>query len=104
MLLCLAVLQQFAKGSQNVLVGLLRGVKDTKSGLRATLWGYWLVGVPTLLILGLGLHWEGYGVWTGLILGFGTTALLLAKAFRQRLTELPPVADKRNAEVETVKT
>ncbi|WP_368665378.1 pyridoxal-phosphate dependent enzyme [Corynebacterium kroppenstedtii] len=104
LLLCLAVLQQFAKGSQNVLVGLLRGVKDTKSGLRATLWGYWLVGVPTLLILGLGLHWEGYGVWTGLILGFGTTALLLAKAFRQRLTELPPVADKRNAEVETVKT
>ena len=67
LLLCLAVLQQFAKGSQNVLVGLLRGVKDTKSGLKATLWGYWLVGVPALLFFGLGLNWEGYGVWTGLI-------------------------------------
>ena len=85
------MLQQFAKGSQNVLVGLLRGVKDTKSGLKATLWGYWLVGVPALLFLGLGLNWEGYGVWTGLILGFGTTALLLARALRLRLTELRPI-------------
>ncbi|GAB3941736.1 MATE family efflux transporter [Corynebacterium tapiri] len=89
LLLCLAVAQQFAKGSQNVLVGLLRGVKDTTSGLKATLWGYWLVGVPALLLLGLGLDWEGYGVWLGLILGFGTTAVLLARAFARRLSEVP---------------
>lgn len=104
LLLCLAVLQQFAKGSQNVLVGLLRGVKDTKSGLKATLWGYWLVGVPALLFFGLGLNWEGYGVWTGLILGFGTTALLLARAFRLRLTELQPIANFREAEVKLAQT
>ncbi|MDO5030859.1 MAG: MATE family efflux transporter [Corynebacterium sp.] len=84
-LLCLAVLQQFAKGFQNVLVGILRGLRDTKSGLNATLWGYWGVGVPALLILGLGMRWEGYGVWTGLILGFSTTACLLYRAFRRHL-------------------
>ena len=84
-LLCLAVLQQFAKGSQNVLVGLLRGLRDTKSGLSATLWGYWAVGVPALLILGLGLRWEGYGVWVGLILGFSTTAALLYRALQRHL-------------------
>nr|WP_306296049.1 MATE family efflux transporter [Corynebacterium amycolatum] len=84
-LLCLAVLQQFAKGSQNVLVGLLRGLRDTKSGLSATLWGYWAVGVPALLILGLGLRWEGYGVWVGLILGFSTTSALLYRALQRHL-------------------
>ena len=104
LLLCLAVLQQFAKGSQNVLVGLLRGVKDTKSGLKATLWGYWLVGVPALLIFGLGLHWEGYGVWAGLILGFGTTALLLARAFHQRVSDLSSVTSSQRAEVEPAQT
>ncbi|ALA66648.1 MATE family efflux transporter [Corynebacterium lactis] len=84
-LLCLAVLQQLAKGGQNVLVGLLRGLRDTKSGLTATLWGYWVVGVPALLFFGLGLRWEGYGVWTGLILGFSTTAGLLYLSFRRHL-------------------
>lgn len=91
-LLCFAVLQQFAKGAQNVLVGILRGLRDTKSGLTATLWGYWAVGVPALLILGLGLHWEGYGVWTGLILGFSTTAVLLYFAFKRRIQQYFAVA------------
>lgn len=100
LLLCLAVAQQFAKGSQNVLVGLLRGVKDTTSGLKATLWGYWGVGVPALLILGLGLGWEGYGVWIGLILGFGTTAVLLMRDFRRRLSELPSGTTGQKSEVE----
>lgn len=73
---------------QNVLVGLLRGLRDTTSGLKATLVGYWGIGVPALLILGLALSWEGYGVWTGLVLGFGTTALLLARTYRIRISQL----------------
>lgn len=79
LLLYLAVAQQFCKGTQNVLVGLLRGVKDTKSGLQATVWGYWVVGVPALLLLGVGLRWQGYGVWLGLILGFATTTFILLR-------------------------
>ena len=87
-LLYLAIVQQFAKGLQNVLIGLLRGLQDTKSGLQATLWGYWLVGTPLLLLLGLGLGWEGYGIWIGLIVGFSTTAILLARTFRRRMREI----------------
>lgn len=88
LLLCLAVLQQFAKGIQNVAVGLLRGLKDTTSGLRCTLVGYWLVGVPGILIFGKLLGWEGYGVWLGLIMGFATTAVLLLRTYSRRLNEL----------------
>ncbi|MGK2350568.1 MATE family efflux transporter [Cutibacterium sp. V947] len=87
-LLCIAVLQQFAKGSQNVLVGLLRGLKDTTSGLKATLWGYWAVGVPAVVLLSLVAHWAAYGVWIGLILGFGTTTVLLARTLTSRISQL----------------
>lgn len=88
-LLCIAVGQQFAKGTQNVLVGLLRGLGDTKSGLRATLIGYWGIGVPALAVLGLATPLEGYGVWIGLVLGFGTTAVILALYFRRGIAALP---------------
>lgn len=90
LLLCLAVIQQFAKGYQNVCVGLLRGLRDTRSGLTSTLWGYWCVGVPTLLVLGLLAGWEGYGVWCGLIVGFTTTAILLIVRYRKNVRALPP--------------
>lgn len=88
LLLCIAVLQQFSKGIQNVAVGLLRGLKDTTSGLRCTLIGYWLVGVPGILVLGKLVGWEGYGVWLGLVLGFATTAVLLLRVYSRRLADL----------------
>ncbi len=88
LLLCLAVLQQFSKGIQNVTVGLLRGLKDTTSGLRCTLIGYWLVGVPGILVMGKLLRWEGYGVWWGLIAGFATTAVLLLRTYSRRLASI----------------
>ncbi|MEV0680272.1 MATE family efflux transporter [Actinosynnema sp. NPDC050436] len=81
-LLLFAVAQQFSKGSQNILVGLLRGLGDTVSGLRCTLVGYWLVGVPAMALCTYALGWGGWGVWTGLCVGFAATAVLLARRFR----------------------
>lgn len=89
MLLYFAVAQQYAKGLGNVLVGLLRGVRDTVSGLRATTVGYWVVGVPALVVLGVPVGWGGYGVWAGLVAGFATTAGLLARTYRRRISALP---------------
>ena len=48
-LLFFAIAQQFLKGAQNVSVGLLRGLGNTKSGFRITLIGYWAVGTPAML-------------------------------------------------------
>lgn len=87
-LLMFAVAQQFAKGLQNVLVGLLRGLGDTAAALQGALIGYWAVGVPTLLLFGVVVQWFGYGVWLGLIAGFGTTAVLLARKLQRRLAEV----------------
>jgi len=81
-LLLFAIAQQYSKGTQNILVGLLRGLGDTTSGARATLVGYWLVGVPAMLVCAYLFGWGGWGVWTGLCVGFAATALQLARLFR----------------------
>ncbi|WP_328701559.1 MATE family efflux transporter [Amycolatopsis pittospori] len=80
-LLLFAVAQQYSKGTQNILVGLLRGLGDTVSGLRCTLVGYWLVGVPAMALSAFVSGWGGWGVWAGLCLGFAATAILLGRRF-----------------------
>jgi multidrug resistance protein, MATE family len=85
-LLFFGVMQQFLKGAQNISVGLLRGLGNTKSGFRITLIGYWAVGTPAMLLFGYGLGLHGPGVWIGLCAGFGVTAVLLLRRFRKDLS------------------
>lgn len=84
-LLFFGVAQQFLKGAQNISVGLLRGLGNTKSGFSITLIGYWVVGTPAMLLFGYGLGLHGPGVWIGLCAGFGVTAILLLRRFRKDL-------------------
>lgn len=84
-LLFIAVAQQVVDCAQNIGVGLLRGLGNTKSGFLITLVGYWAVGLPVLLgcAYPLGLH--GPGVWLGLCAGLTVTALLLHRRFNADL-------------------
>jgi MATE family multidrug resistance protein len=79
-LLWLAALLQFFDASQNIAIGLLRGVGDTTSAFVRTLLGYWGIGLGSAWLLAL--HW-GLGVaglWLGLIVGLAaTTAQLLLR-------------------------
>ncbi|MBB4688694.1 MATE family efflux transporter [Amycolatopsis jiangsuensis] len=94
-LLLFAILQQYCKGTQNIGVGLLRGLGDTKAGFRMTLIGYWLIGTPVMVVCGyvLGLH--GPGIWIGLCAGFGATAVLLLRRFRRQLRPEPDLSNVR---------
>ena len=84
-LLLFAIAQQFFKGAQNISVGLLRGLGNTKAGFHSTLIGYWVVGTPAMLLFSYGLHLHGPGVWIGLCTGFGATAALLLRRFHRDL-------------------
>ncbi|MFD5513686.1 MATE family efflux transporter [Streptomyces sp. NPDC127051] len=84
-LLLFGIAQQFLKGAQNISIGLLRGLSNTKSGFRITLIGYWVIGIPVMLIFAYGLGLQGPGVWIGLCVGFGSTAVLLLRRFRKDL-------------------
>lgn len=80
-LLLVAAVMQFFDCTQNIGVGLLRGLDDTKGGFRVTLVGYWLVGLPAAAVLGFAAGWDTVGIWLGLLIGLATTAVLLLRRF-----------------------
>lgn len=85
-LLIVTAFLQFFDCAQNIGVGLLRGLDDTKSGLRITLIGYWAVGLPAAWLLAYALHLEAVGIWLGLLTGLATTAILLLRRYSTSLS------------------
>ncbi|MER6564575.1 MATE family efflux transporter, partial [Streptomyces sp. NPDC001027] len=85
-LLLIAAVLQFFDCAQNIGVGLLRGLDDTRSGFRITLIGYWLIGLPAAWLLGDLADLETVGVWLGLLTGLAATALLLLRRYNQSLS------------------
>jgi multidrug resistance protein, MATE family len=84
-LLIVTAFLQFFDCAQNIGVGLLRGLDDTKSGFRITLVGYWAVGLPASWGLAFPLGLETLGVWLGLLGGLATTAVLLLRRYTTAL-------------------
>ncbi|MFI6765924.1 MATE family efflux transporter [Streptomyces sp. NPDC050355] len=84
-LLMVTALLQFFDCAQNIGVGLLRGLDDTKSGFRITLVGYWAVGLPAAWLLAYPLHLDTLGIWLGLLTGLATTAVLLLRRYDSHL-------------------
>ncbi|MGW4531169.1 MATE family efflux transporter [Nocardia sp. NPDC004340] len=80
-LLLIAIVLQFFDAAQNIGVGLLRGLKDTKAGFRLSLVGYWGVGLPTALLLAFPVGLGAAGVWWGLTAGLATTAVLMLRRY-----------------------
>ncbi|ATZ22997.1 Multidrug resistance protein MdtK [Streptomyces lavendulae subsp. lavendulae] len=89
-LLVIVAVLQFFDCAQNIGVGLLRGLDDTKSGFRITLIGYWAVGLPASWLLAYPLGGETRGLWLGLLIGLATTALLLLRRYGRALNRIAP--------------
>ncbi|MGH3786501.1 MAG: hypothetical protein ACRDRG_08100, partial [Pseudonocardiaceae bacterium] len=78
----------FMDCAQNIGVGLLRGLGNTKSSLHITFIGYWIVGLPVLLLFAYVLGMDGPGVWIGLCSGLAVTAFLLLRRFGRDLRKI----------------
>ncbi|MCX4096187.1 MATE family efflux transporter [Nocardia sp. alder85J] len=92
-LLLIAIVLQFFDAAQNIGNGLLRGVQDTRAGFRLSLVGYWVVGLPTALVLALPAGLGAAGVWWGLTAGLAATATLMLRryfALLQDREQAPP--------------
>ncbi|MDT0346951.1 MATE family efflux transporter [Streptomyces litchfieldiae] len=85
-LLLVAAILQFFDCAQNIGVGLLRGLNDTKGGFYVTLVGYWLIGLPAAWLLAHAAGLDTTGVWLGLLTGLAATALLLLRRYHRGLT------------------
>ncbi len=68
---------QFFDGLQVTGVGLLRGLKDTRTPMIMAVVSYWFLGLPTAYVLGFIAGWDGPGIWMGLAIGLAGAAILL---------------------------
>ncbi|NMM27419.1 MAG: MATE family efflux transporter [Glaciimonas sp.] len=89
-LLAVAACFQWFDSTQVIAAGALRGLKDARYTMMASILGYWGVGMTTALFLSRSIHAGPSGVWWGLVVGLGTTALILVLRFEQ-LTRMPAI-------------
>lgn len=77
---------QIVDGLQVVAAGVLRGAGDTRAPLVVNILGFWLIGLPTSLVLGFRLGYGPPGLWWGLVAGIFAVAvfLLIRVAFKFR--------------------
>jgi MATE family multidrug resistance protein len=75
-LLYLAAVFQLSDGLQVSGSGALRGLKDTTIPMYVNFLSYWVIGLPSGWLLGIHFGYGPEGLWTGLILGLTTAAIL----------------------------
>lgn len=75
-LLMLAAIFQLSDGLQVSGSGALRGLKDTTVPMIVNFLAYWVIGLPAGWFLGIRTGLGPEGLWTGLILGLTTAAIL----------------------------
>jgi len=84
-LLIFGAIFQLSDGMQATLIGLLRGLQDTRVPMLINAFSYWAVGF--LLGYFAANHWGmgASGLWLGLIVGLSVSSLLLGMRLRDRL-------------------
>lgn len=87
-LLLVAVLFQLSDGMQATLLGMLRGLQDTKIPMLINLFSYWMVAFGIGYWLANHAGWGVYGLWTGLIIGLTVSASLLALRLRYKVSRV----------------
>ncbi len=85
-LIPIAGLFQVFDGLQVVGAGVLRGAGDTRAPLIIGLLGFWLVGMPVSIYLGLYTPLGALGLWWGFVVGLAAVACFLLLRIRHRFS------------------
>ena len=85
-LLMAAALFQLFDGLYMAGAGALRGLKDVTAVMWISVLSYWIVGFPVAWIMGL--NWGPVGLWYGMVVGIGLTAILLGWRFELKSRQL----------------
>lgn len=80
-LLAVAALFQLVDGAQVVVIGVLRGLQDTRVPMIMAAFSYWGIGIPSSYVLGFVLGFGGVGIWLGLVVGLSAAAFALLWRF-----------------------
>ncbi len=76
-------------GCSIVGIGLLRGMRDTLFPFLWSTMACWLVGLPLGYALAFYAGWGVYGIWTGDVIGYGLSALVVSLRFVKKAQRLP---------------
>ncbi|MGW1742156.1 MATE family efflux transporter [Nocardia sp. NPDC001965] len=98
-LLLIGIVLQFFDAAQNIGTGLLRGLQATDAGFRLSVVGYWIVGLPTALVLAYPVGMGAAGVWWGLTAGLAATAALMLRKYFSLLDQRDAVLAPRPRQV-----
>ncbi len=90
-LLAVAAIFQLADAGQVMVLGLLRGVQDTRVPMVIAAVSYWVVGVPTSYLLGIRMGYGGQGIGRGGVTGLVRAFVLLAWRFWRGPARAPVV-------------
>ena len=87
-LVVLAALFQLSDGAQVALLGMLRGLNDTRVPMLINAFSYWVIAFTAGYYAAHHLGWGAKGLWGGLILGLSVASLLLLIRLRVRLNQV----------------
>ena len=82
--LLVAAAFQLFDGAQAVAAGSLRGLQDTRMPMAYAIFGYWVPGMGTSILLGFFTPLAGLGVWIGLLVGLAVVAALMLWRWTRR--------------------
>ncbi|HHI5329641.1 TPA: MATE family efflux transporter [Legionella pneumophila] len=68
---------QIADSIQVTGSGAMRGSGNTRYALISNITGYWIVGLPAILLLSFMYHYNVMGIWIGLMIGGFTVAIMV---------------------------
>jgi len=84
-LLLVSVVFQLSDGLQAVLLGMLRGVQDTRVPMMINAFSYWAIAFGVGYLLSRNAGWGVYGLWAGLVIGLTVSSLLLGWRLKFKL-------------------
>lgn len=73
--------------------GALRALKDTRFTFLTSIIGFWVIPLPIGYLLAVPLHFGGTGLWWGMTMGAGISALLLYFRLKSKITHLSSMAE-----------
>lgn len=76
-LLIIAAMFQLFDGLQVTIIGILRGLEDTRMPTYITLIGYWVIALPLAYLFAFTFKWETVGIWIALLLSLAFVAIAL---------------------------
>lgn len=83
--LILCAIFQIAETLRFSAFGILRSLKDTLFAFCTSLLTFWGVAIPLGCWMAFHLHWEGQGLWSGLIIGAVCGAIILQSRFHYKI-------------------